>query len=836
MAEPWVVFVVALLVTGGLVFSVANAIRRQDQLAFENEVARSLEAITQRLNVTANLVRGTAGLFEASQHVDAGEFRRYVDALELSTRYPGILGIGYTQRLEPDEVAPFEASMRAIGRTDFRVWPEFPRSEYHSIVYLEPMNRRNAAAIGYDMFTEPVRRAAMQAARERRDLVVSGKVTLVQEIDRNKQAGFLMYLPIYEDGPAGKQLSLQGYVYSPLRVGDLLAGTRGPGAKRIDYVVFDGTRATPDALLRTTIRQADPPSGRFVAERVIEVAGRPWLVRFYSRPELDALSRRWLVPWLALTALAASLLLAYLSWAQGRARRAAESAASEQRRAARTLHREREWLGATLTSIGDGVIAVDADECVTWMNPVAERLTGWSKDEALGRAMRDVMQATPLSNAARTDASLPGEYGHGEAMLHARDGTERPVEHSSAPIRDPHGVVSGAVIVIRDASERYRVEAELRENDRRKDEFLAMLAHELRNPLAPISTAARALRLPAIDGAQVREASAIISRQVAHMTELVDDLLDVSRVTRGLIVLEREVFDLRGSIDAAVEQVRAVIELHRHALEVRIGESPLWVCGDRTRLTQVVANLLDNAAKYTPAGGRITVEARRAEARIRLSVRDTGIGIGPELRSRVFDLFSQGERSIDRSQGGLGIGLALVRGLVALHDGSVDVESAGPGQGSVFVVDLPVAGAAGDASRAPVEEPVRERRALDVAIVDDNDDALQTLAFLLETQGHRVQAFDNAELALQAADDDPAEVYILDIGLPGMSGHELARRLRVHPRASHSVLLALSGYGRASDREASREAGFEVHFVKPVDPDHLLRVLQRVASRPVRST
>lgn len=827
------VFVFALLVTGLLVASLAAATHRQDRLTFENEVSRSLDAINQRIAITSNLLQGAAGLFQASEQVSAEEFRRYVGSLDLRQRYPGILGIGFTRRLEANDVPAFEASVRAAGRPGFRVWPEKPRGEYHSIVYLEPLDRRNAAALGFDMFTEPVRRAAMTAARQRGELVASGKVTLVQEIDPHKQAGFLMYLPIYSSGEADRPGSLLGFVYSPLRVDDLLAGTRGRGTKLIDYEVFDGEEPSAEALLRTTIGETRPTPARFVADHMVDVAGRPWLVRFRSTPELNALSLRWLVPWLVLAAVAASALLARLSWSQGRERLAAESVASAQHQAARTLHREREWLTATLSSIGDAVIAIDAENRVTWMNSVAERLTGWPKNEALGHPIDDVIQASPLDGEEARRVSRLGEPGRGEAMLRSRDGAERPVDHTSAPIRDPYGSVSGAVIVLRDASERRRVEVELRANDRRKDEFLAMLAHELRNPLAPISAAATLLGLPSIEIEQVRNASEVITRQVRHMTELVDDLLDVSRVKRGLVTLEAEVFDLRGPIHTGIEQVRTLVDGYRHVLDIDIADAPLWVRGDRTRLTQAVANLLNNAAKYTPAGGRITVRAGPADAGVRIIVQDTGIGIDRELLPHVFDLFTQGDRLLDRSQGGLGIGLALVRTVVQLHGGTVHADSPGSGEGSVFTVELP--------SAAPVEElPATpdittaqdgETGPLRVAIVDDNDDALRTMALLVESQGHRVRTFGNAELTLLAADDDPAEVYILDIGLPGMSGHELARRLRVHPRTTNSTLLALSGYGQAADVAASLAAGFEEHFVKPVDPERLLAVLRRIGSQ-----
>jgi PAS domain S-box-containing protein len=825
VAQALLVFVFSMLVTGTLVGGVALGIERQDRLAFDYEVERTRDAIEQRLAVTANLLRGAAGLFEASHEVSATEFRRYIDTLQLRSRYPGIQGIGFSRWLDPADVSGFEAEVRADGRTDFHVWPAGRRPYVSSIVYLEPQDRRNAKAIGFDMLTEPTRRVAMLAAKQHSALVASGKVTLVQEIDPAKQAGFLLYLPVYAYGDDDAQSRFLGFVYSPLRADDLFSGTRGPGAKRIDYALYDGDRAAPSGLLRST---AQPGStvGRLSADRHLVVAGRPWLVRFYSRPALDALSQRWLVPWLALAAFVASALLAALSWAQGRARERAEAAVAAERASAETLHRERAWLGATLTSIDDGVIAVDARDRVTWMNPVAERLTGWARDDAMGLPLAAVAHILRDDD----DGEPTTHHGRGQAMLRARDGQLRPVDHSLAPIREADGEISGAVVVMHDATERHRIEAELRDNDRRKDEFLAMLAHELRNPLAPISTAATLLRMPQLDDARVEHASAVILRQVGHMTELVDDLLDVSRVTRGLVELEREVFDLREAVRAAAEQAHALVERQHHALEMDLGDAPLYVDGDRTRLMQVMANLLNNAAKYTAPGGHIRVEARAVDHHVRLRVSDDGIGMQPSLLPRVFDLFTQAERSLDRSQGGLGIGLALVRSVVELHGGVVRAESAGLGCGSTFEVLLP--GAEAPVLPAPVIRTATPRAPgapLRIVVVDDNDDAAQTLALLLQTLGHHVRTYGTAEDA-EAALDPATDAYILDIGLPGISGYEFARRLRNDSRSAHAALFALSGYGQQGDIDASQDAGFIEHFVKPVDAERLLRALATVGA------
>ena len=373
----------------------------------------------------------------------------------------------------------------------------------------------------------------------------------------------------------------------------------------------------------------------------------------------------------------------------------------------------------------------------------------------------------------------------------------------------------------------------LREADRRKDEFLAMLAHELRNPLAPITAAADFLRVGKPDEERVRQVTAIIARQARHMTGLIDDLLDVSRVTRGLITLERAPVGLTGVIGEAVEQVRPQVRAKGHALELHLPPDDPQVSGDRKRLVQVFANILGNAARYTPDGGRIDVRVRLRDDVVDVEVSDDGIGMTPDLAARAFDLFSQAERSADRSQGGLGIGLALVKSLVELHDGSVAAHSDGPGRGSRFTVTLPrlrVDGDDGEADIALADLPAPPE-ALEVLIVDDNVDAAQILAMYIDAVGHRATVWHSPGQALEHAAHHPPDLCVLDIGLPEFDGHELARRLRALPGMADVPLVAVSGYGQARDRDLALAAGFDRHFVKPVMAADILDVLDGVAAR-----
>lgn len=372
---------------------------------------------------------------------------------------------------------------------------------------------------------------------------------------------------------------------------------------------------------------------------------------------------------------------------------------------------------------------------------------------------------------------------------------------------------------------RREAEAKLRDADRRKDEFLAMLAHELRNPLAPIGMAAKILRVGQMTPDRVKQTCEIIDRQIRHMTKLLDDLLDVSRVTRGLVVLTQGVHDIVAIVRDAVEQARPLIDARCHHLSLTVPAQAAQVRGDGTRLVQIVTNLLNNAAKYTPQGGVIELELKLDAGTVQIVVRDNGTGIDASLLPHIFDLFVQGERSFDRAQGGLGIGLALVKSLVEQHDGSIGVASAGHGAGSEFTIRLPRAQAVTPALEIPPHGNTAESRALKILIVDDNADAADTLSMYLSTFGHQLHVAYEGHRGLALAAGAAPDVLLLDIGLPDIDGYQLARRLRALPQTAHATLIALTGYGQDSDRERSIAAGFDHHLTKPVDVAALLRLV-----------
>ncbi|MEW4568175.1 response regulator [Tautonia sp. JC769] len=408
---------------------------------------------------------------------------------------------------------------------------------------------------------------------------------------------------------------------------------------------------------------------------------------------------------------------------------------------------------------------------------------------------------------------------------------------NSGPIRDEVGRRLASIVTLTDVTPLKLAEARLLEADRRKDEFLAMLAHELRNPLAAMAYGVALLHSGARQAPRDDDdVLPILERQVAHMRWLVDDLLDVARVERGRIVLRSRPIDLAEVAEQAVRVVQPSISELQHRLELTVSHRPLWVLADPIRLEQVLVNLLTNAAKYTPTGGRIALDAAPdpdQPGQVRIRVIDNGVGLDAEMRDRVFDLFAQADRSLDRQQGGLGIGLTLVRRLVELHHGSVEVASEGPGRGSTFTVRLPLADAPEPADPAPLPSDADQDQRRHVLLVEDNRDMARALQRLLEEQGHRVDTAYDGPSGLESAERLEPEVVVLDIGLPGLDGFELARRLRKLPSLAETRLIALSGYGERRDRDRAIAAGIDHHLTKPIDVadlDRLIRIAP--ASRP----
>jgi PAS domain S-box-containing protein len=643
----------------------------------------------------------------------------------------------------------------------------------------------------------------------------------------------------------------------------------------------------------------------------------------------------------------------------------AQSILAARRRAEEALRKQSEWLRITLASIGDAVISTDAEGRVTFLNGVAESLTGWPQAEALGRPLPEVFHVVdertrqPVENLALRalrEGAVVGLANH--TALIARDGTERPIDDSASPIRDDSGTPVGAVLVFRDVTERKdaeeaqarlaaivessqdaivsktldgvilswnagaerlfgyapdeavgrpitliipperhdeeheilariargervehfetvrvskqgrridisltvspvrdragrvvgaskvarditdrkRAEEALREADRRKDQFIALLAHELRNPLAPLRNGLQVMGLAGADDNAVAQARDMMERQLGHMVRLIDDLLDVARISQNKMELRRSRVLLMDVLRGAVETARPAIEAAGHELIISLPPEPVHLDADLTRLAQVFSNLLTNSAKYTERGGRIWLAAERRGGEVVVSVRDTGIGIPADALPRIFDMFSQVGRSIERSTGGLGIGLALVKGLVEMHDGTVTAASDGPGKGSTFTVKLPALGT--HTERLAAVPPDGGQTAAGprrrILVVDDNRDSAKSLAMLLKLRGNDVLTAHDGVEAVEAAGEFRPEVILMDVGMPRLDGYEATRRIREQPWGPPAIIIALTGWGQEGDRVLSKAAGCDGHLVKPVsltDLEQLLTELEAAATQ-----
>ncbi|WP_244808452.1 ATP-binding protein [Caballeronia zhejiangensis] len=499
--------------------------------------------------------------------------------------------------------------------------------------------------------------------------------------------------------------------------------------------------------------------------------------------------------------------------------------AVEAARAQAELRTERDRSRDIFDTMAEGFMLMDRHWNVIYMNAEGLRIADMTSAQVLGRKHWNIWPEATDSEAVRMyhRVRASGEAATAEYCQRHPDGDVIWVEVRAYPTSE-----GGVASFFRDITERKVAEQKLRAADQRKDEFLAMLAHELRNPLAPIAAAADLLKIGKVDEAQVRHSSAIIGRQVAHMTGLVNDLLDVSRVTRGLVTLSKAPVTAQAIVEEAVEQVRPLIELRRQHLTVGVPRVEATVLGDRARLIQVLVNLLNNSAKYPPDQRRIEIRAEVDGQDLVIAVRDEGIGMEAELTTRAFDLFAQAERSSDRSLGGLGLGLALVKHLVELHGGAVSCSSPGLGMGSTFVIRLPLMQAQPVAAeRLSTAQPITNNR-LKLMVVDDNVDAAEALGMLLAACGHAVIVEHESRRALARALQERPDACLLDIGLPEMDGNELARHLRSRPETSGVVLIAVTGYGQENDRQRSAQAGFNHHLVKPLAVDQLAEILAGV--------
>jgi PAS domain S-box-containing protein len=514
---------------------------------------------------------------------------------------------------------------------------------------------------------------------------------------------------------------------------------------------------------------------------------------------------------------------------------------TERKRAEQALARN----ALLLAGVRDSVVVTDLKGIVTYWNEGATKLFGWTAAEMLGRHYADRFPEPTRAYIIREiRARAAGAEWSGEYEDYRKDGSRVWIDARVGPVTDAAGRVTGVLGLAHDITDRKRAEQALLEADRRKDEFLALLAHELRNPLAPLRNGLQVMRLAAGDANAISEVRRMMDRQLSHMVRLIDDLLDVSRISRNKMELRRTRVLLADVIRSAVETARPLLDSAGHDFTVSLPPEPIYLDADLTRLAQVVGNLLTNSAKYTPQGGRIWLEVMAREERRRSSkdepsdgappspfvtiqVRDTGIGIPPESLPTLFDMFSQVDRSIERSTGGLGIGLALVKGLVEMHGGVVKAESPGPGKGSTFTIQLPILESAAEFAADVTTEDgsVATGPGRRILVVDDNHDSALSMAMMLRLMGDEVKTAHDGLEAVKTAETFRPQIVLMDVGMPRLNGYEATRRIHAQAWGKAIAVIALTGWGQEGDKQRSLEAGCVGHLVKPVSLADLEKLL-----------
>ena len=901
---PYFVLALTLLLTVVAMNYVAAESHKRDQLRFENAARRIKDNIQNRMENYNAMLRAGSALFAASENVTRDEFRLYFERLGLEDTYAGIRGIGYSARVLPQEKEKLVADMRAQGVADFKIYPEKERAEYHSIIYIEPPDERNRRVIGYDMFTEPVRRAAMEQARDSGEATTSGRVTLRQETEQNPQAGFLIYVPVYKGGaiPASldeRREKLAGFIYAPFRAGELLDGIFGSEkSHELNFAVFDGKELNTDSLLYRSEQAAhDSFSPRYTATTPLKVAGSTWTLTFATEPQFEHQSGRNLLPYILLVGCALSLVLFGFTRSEVKSRILAERASTElletEQRAVKEYEKLlvritslaqalgtarnletiysalREFTLASVPSIGIFISLYDAkreartaayawgegqDVDVSELPPMPI-----SKDGPNSRAVRTgevvitddymaLMRGHPTVKVGVDNGLMPqSSLVVPMAVMGRIVGTIEVQSHDLAAYKEEHvtamrmaaNLAAVAIENVRLFERESRARAAAEDASRMKDEFLATVSHELRTPLTSMLGWTHMLRANDLDETTWRRAVDTIERNARLQAQIVDDILDVSRIITGKLVMDVQPVDLTSVIETAINAVHPAAEAKEIRIERQLEGGPHLVSGDANRLQQILWNLFSNAVKFTPRGGLVRIEMKDDGSHVEIKVVDTGLGINREFLPYVFDRFRQADSSTTRRYGGLGLGLSIVRHLVELHGGTVRAESEGEGRGAAFTLTLPLATqtrtlidkepAQADLAGEKKSEPLK---GLHILVVDDEEDAREMLRIMLERSAAEVSTSASAREALQAIERERPDVLISDIGMPEEDGYDLIRNVRQMESVrgkGRLPAIALTAYARDEDRQYSLAQGYQAFLTKPVEPAELISVISDVA-------
>ena len=928
---PYLILMLGICFTLLVYHYFSKLTREQDQIRFQRSAQEIQDQITLRIETSITLLRAGTGLFAASHSVDAGEFERFVEQIELEKNYPGVQGIGFSRRFSRDEIPAVIASMRRERPDqDFNVWPnDVPRNEYTSILYLQPATDLNKIAIGYDMFTEPVRQRAMETARDTGKPTASGRVTLVQERDApQKQWGFLIYVPVYRNyvllsTEQERRAALVGYVYSPYRIDDFLGPVTSEKARDVAFQVYDGTDIKPANLLTSAPYEASNEP-LFYDEKILDVAGHKWTLTYATKPSFEQGSGQPLLKYTVIIGLLLSLLFAAVTRAETRARARAERATEEVTESAATIRQtltEREHAEEALRETSEALNEANQRALLEYER-MLERIKGLAQTlgtarelTAVFRGLREFTNATlpcngffvslydsvrdvrtacygwadgneldvselppmavstvgPNSRAVRTgEVIITNDYMRTQRgrphVIVGPDNGLRPESSMAVPMA-VMGRIIGTIEVQSYQSNVYRPEhatamsmaANLtavaienvrllklertareaaEESNRLKDEFLATVSHELRTPLTAILGWSRMLEDGDLEDSIVQQAVETIGRNARTQAQIVDDILDVSRIITGNLYLDLQPMEVVPVIENAINVIRPTADAKGIRIETYFDAKPAMISGDAHRLQQVVWNLLSNAVKFTDSGGRVCVKVLPVGSAVEIRVSDTGQGISPEFLPYVFERFTQADSTTTRQHGGLGLGLAIARHLVEIHGGSIKAESLGEGRGATFRIRLPMVDAAAGAADFGDEQFKMAKSpqllsGLNVLLVDDDSDTLALMATALTKRQANVTAVSSAGEAIQAITRKRPDVLVSDIAMPDEDGYGLIEKIRLleNGETQNIPAVAITAYAKDEDRERALSAGFQIYLAKPVELTELISVVARAARR-----
>lgn len=853
------VVLLASVAATGFAWNLANTYvrtRAGDRFQFETNGIET--AIIRRMQSYEAMLRGGGGLFAATSGVSRGQWREYVAKLRIEDYFPGVLGVGFAKVIQPRDLAAHIASVRKEGFPDYTVHPEGKRDPYTSIILLEPFSGRNLRAFGFDMFQEPVRHAAMVAARDTGASAMSGKVRLVQETETDPQNGFLIYVPVYRRGiavdtPETRRTALTGFVYSPFPVGDLMRGILGNRREEIGFELFDGDQPSADSLLYNsaddgTLRFGDPAARPEMSRlSTLHIAGHPWTLYFYSRSGVTAAADQWQPLAVAAGGAVIDLLLFLICLRMGREQKRAASLARTMTidlgRAEQITREKVTQLNAILENIVDGIITFDESGNVLSANPAAQHIFGYGSDDMIGRPVSILMPDSGRTTVEDITGS-PGETGQeaaigykGRVAGRRRDGGGVPMEVAVSAVQDDPAMF---VCVVRDVTERLRTEHALQQAkeaaeaaNQSKSEFLALMSHEIRTPIAGVIGMLDLLSEDDLPRPQ-RDEVEMALRAARSLLAIINDVLDFSKIEAGMLSLEEQDFCLREVVAQSAEIVEPLAREKRLLLHMNISRAvPEWLRGDRARLGQVLLNLLSNAVKFTDRG-EISVAVDVFEDFLVFQVTDTGIGIARADQERLFTRFMQTQSSYARRHGGTGLGLAISRQLVGMMGGEIGCVSE-PGRGAIFWFRIPLREGA---EPAPVRAAAGTSRksAGRLLLAEDSEINQLVAAGTLTKAGFTVDTVADGQAAVEAVEHGSYDLVLMDVGLPGMDGLEATAAIRALPSPKSAIpIIAMTAFATKEDTERCIRAGMDDYITKPFERDVLIGRIRRLLAADGKS-